>query len=222
LTKCPIKLNFLLLEKRTMAMTFTNTHAFIFMVFALAACTKPAPMTEAPKVDPDYQANFPGCKWGEVRSEGLSIWAFACEKSKLVADPTAPGFSLAWTNDQGKVENHSVIVVFKKPVEAGIEAVLPQVMTSSGAETDDTCAFEPVPNEKGLYSLKPTGKTKAAYAVLLETGETEAMPCGRWGPSESGERFFKILPEAQDKVIAIDMGSEIQPFDTKTLRVSAK
>jgi hypothetical protein len=186
----------------------------------LMACSKPAPKLEAPKVDPDYQAQFPGCKWGEVTSEGLSIWAFACQKFKLVADPMLPGFSVAETDDQGKTNNKSVIIIFKKPKDANIAFILPEVMKSSEVSSDVTCAFEPVPNLENFYTLMPTGKTKAAYAVFRDTGEGESMPCGRWGPSEGGERLFQILPDAPDKVIAMDIGSDIQPYDTKTLRVS--
>jgi hypothetical protein len=46
------------------------------------------------------------------------------------------------------------------------------------------------------------------------------MPCGQWGPSENGQRVFTIVPGAEDRVAAIDLGSEITIFDPSTLRAS--
>ena len=91
----------------------------------------------------------------------------------------------------------------------------------------------------GHYQFMPTGEARVAYDAVIASwsdamAEAEApksiasaapteadyMPCGRWGPSESGQRVFTVVRGAEDRVAAIDMGSEVTIFDPSTLRAS--
>ena len=198
----------------------------------LAACTAEQPVepvTEAPapaevaettapeapvpreSIEEMYAAT---CTWGEVISAGVSIWSYTCPNARLVADEALPGFQLEKTAVDGAVSTRPVIQFFAKAADAPIGSVIDAVrLASPGSES---CEIEPGSHED--HVLMPTGDAAIAYSKFL-AGEAEApsLPCGPLGPSEAGGRTFRVLPDAPDKVIMIDWGTEPPVFDPDTM-----
>lgn len=197
------------------------------MVLALASCGPPQPPTAAePTPDAARGETFSNCSWGEVRSAGVSVWSFACPRDRLVADPALPGFVREVDAPEGTMRT-PVIVLFAKAETDPLNAVLPAVRAASPGSATATCQFEEMPDMAGHYQFMPTGDARAAYDALIassggaaEPAEPDYMPCGQWGPSENGQRVFTIVSGVEDRVAAIDLGSEITIFDPSTLRAS--
>ena len=173
----------------------------------------PAPEAPAPResIEEMYAAT---CTWGEVISAGVSIWSYTCPNARLVADEALPGFQLEETTADGAVSTRPVIQFFAKAADAPIGSVIDAVrLASPGSES---CEIEPGSHDD--HVLMPTGDAAIAYSKFL-TGEAEApsLPCGPLGPSEAGGRTFRMLPDAPDKVIMIDWGTEPPVFDPDTM-----
>lgn len=173
----------------------------------------PAPEAPAPResIAEMYAAT---CTWGEVISAGISIWSYTCPDRRLVADEALPGFQLEETAADGAVSTRPVIQFFAKAADAPIGSVIDAVrLASPGSES---CEIEP--GSHGDHVLMPTGDAAIAYSKFL-AGEAEepSLPCGPLGPSEGGSRTFRMLPDAPDKVIMIDWGTEPPVFDPDTM-----
>lgn len=176
----------------------------------------PAPATPLPResIEQMYAAT---CTWGEVISAGVSIWSYGCPNARLVADEALPGFRLEETAEDGAISSRPVIQFFAKAPDAPIGSVIDAVrLASPGSES---CEIEPGSHDD--HVLMPTGDAAVAYSKFL-SGEAEepSLPCGPLGPSEAGSRTFRMLPDAPDKVIMIDWGTEPPVFDPDTMRVT--
>lgn len=204
-----------------------RAHWVTACAIAIAACS-PGPREEAPPAavepqpDPSFAANFPNCTWGEVQSAGVSIWAFNCEQSRLVADPALPGIALEYQTPDGS-GRAPLIVIFPKAETDPLDAVLPAVRAASPGSATATCAFEEVPEMVSFYQFMPTGEARKAYDALIASSENDPadadyMPCGDWGPSESGMRVFTVVTGAGDKVAGVRLPSDLASFDVRTLR----
>ncbi len=203
-------------------------------VLAMTGCSpKPA---AAPAPTQAAADTFKGCAWKEVSGRTLSIWAFACGADSnglhLLADDSLPGFALVSNgsgNDSGSYT--PVIRTFPKDTGAPIEAVLPQVRKLTPGPQTATCAFEPAQDplnpdysKRKLYELAPVGAAKTTWDETVKTGNGDATPpCGAMGVAMDGDRVFEVMPDDPTHVVYIDYGSEIQVFDTNTLKtVKAK
>jgi hypothetical protein len=210
---------------------YTRGGALGLLLLGLAACSSPAPEPEATAAAPmpdEYRAStFAECTWGEVQSDGVSIWSFACPGDRLVADAALPGFSREVTMPEG-VSSGRAIVLFPKAETDPLNAVLPAVRAASPGAATATCEFEEMSDMVGFYQFMPTGEARATYDALISPGgdsategaEPDYMPCGVWGPSEAGQRVFTVVRGLETRVAAIDLGSDISIFDISTLRAT--
>jgi hypothetical protein len=197
----------------------------------LAACapgdTGKRDAAEAPP-SPSQAARetFSGCTWGEVKGAGLSMWSYACGPQfgnvRLVADETLPGFVVESTAPGG-LDRRTVVQVFRKGAEAPVESLLPAVRAASPGPATDTCALELAPSaEDGLprWALTPTGDAKAAWEASLRGDASMDPPCGALGVASVGDRYFAPLADRPETVVFVELGSEIQIYDHRTLRAT--
>jgi hypothetical protein len=207
------------------------------MALLAAACTPNAEQTTTPdssaaapsqsEVMPSpsevMKATFTNCTWGQQTGPGLSIWAFTCPGHKLVADEALPGFQMQVDDGAGNPESYPAIQVFTKPAEATIDAVLTAVRAASPGPFTAECVFTPNANDPSgmTFMFTPTGAGKIAHEAFMagKSGEN-SMPCGPMGPKEAGDRVFQAVAGAADKVVYVDLGSEIQIFDVNTLHAA--
>ncbi len=172
---------------------------------------------------------FKGCTWQEVTGKTLSIWSYACGPQSsnihLVADETLPGFGLVSGNATDGMSYSPIIRTFAKDANASIDAVLPQIRKLSPGPSTASCTLQPAedplnPDYSGrkLYELAPTGEAKTKWDENVKTGGDGTPPCGELGVAFAGDRIFEIMPDDAARVVYIDYGSEIQIFDTTTLK----
>lgn len=202
---------------------------------SLAACQpteEPASApASAPTADPQpsqaMQETFgANCTWGKVEGATMSIWSYACpayDNARLVADESLPGFVMTGTQD-GVQNRRPVIIAFKKAAEAPVGAVLAAVRARSPGPHSAECVLTPVSYPgapAGLYGFEPVGEVKArwdAFSGGAEDAEPVDAPCGDLGPQMSGDHTFFVMKDDPTTVVYVDYGSEIQMFDTDTLR----
>ena len=182
----------------------------------------PRPVVADPKPLQAAVDTFKGCTWEKVSGAHLSIWSFQCGgapgNQRLVPNDRLGGFDLA---SKGS-ENNNVIRSFTIPAGAAIDAALPAIRAASPGKDTATCALVPGPAfdawNARIYELAPTGAAKAAYDKANAV-EPQAPPCGDLGIAPDGDRFFTVMAADPTRVLYVDMGSEIQPFDPNTLQV---
>lgn len=201
----------------------------VLLALSLTACgPRTMPHTPGPKPvvkDPQplqvARDTFTGCTWQKVTGAHLSIWSFNCPAQAnglhLVPNDKLGGFDLATIGQPSS----NIIRSFMIPAGSGIDAALPAIRAASPGKDTATCALVPVPTFDAwagkLYDLEPTGAAKKAYDKA-NVVEPQDPPCGALGIGPEGDRFFAILPTDPTRVLYVDMGSEIQPFDPNTLK----
>ena len=201
----------------------------ILLALSLTACgPRTMPHTPGPKpvvADPQptqtARDTFTGCTWQKVTGAHLSVWSFNCPAQSsglhLVPNDTLGGFDLATTGQPSE----NIIRSFTIPAGAGIDAALPAIRAASPGKDTKTCALVPGPAfdawSAKIYTLAPTGAAKKAYDKANAV-EPQAPPCGDLGIGPDGDRFFTVLTADPTRVLYVNMGSEIQPFDPNTLK----
>lgn len=210
-------------------MTFSKALPLICAIALIAAaCTpktaeQPTPAQTGSSPSESLKTAFPNCSWSDVTGAGLSMGAFTCADQKIVADEALPGFVLESIGADGKTSRTAVVQLFTKAADAPVESVLDAVRAASPGAFSAECVLT-------ANTMDPTGKTflfvpagagKAAYdAFRAGKSDEDSMPCGAMGPSEGGERLFTQVDGAPDKVALISIGSDIQIFDSNTLRAA--
>lgn len=167
---------------------------------------------------------FAGCAWREVRGARLTMQAFACGPDHggvhVEADDGLPGFRLV----DGSGESRMVVRTFDKAADAPLAAILPAVRAASPGPYTAACAFAPAPGHdaKGQdrFVFEPTGADKAVWEKSQASDAPMEPPCGPLGVSITGDRYFAVMADHPQTVVYADMGSEIQIFDPKTLRLA--
>jgi hypothetical protein len=192
-------------------------------LIALAAC-KPAPQAVPDPVPEAGMAElFAGCTWQKVSGKTLSIWNFQCPQghmngSHLVADDSLPGFRLVSQSPDGE-QSTVVLHAFKKPTDAPMDAILNAVRTASPGPHTDSCTLKPTASDPNHFTLEPNGEAAIAWENSQTNGGDTPRPCGAYGVDFVGDRYFAVLPDDPTTVIYLNMGSEAQTYDPKTVQV---
>ena len=202
-------------------------NAGLVALLALAACS-PSKKTEALKAQA-MDNTFKACKYMEVKGETLAMNGYACGPDfgnvHLVADESLPGFGLVEGSGDA-MTYRAVVRVFAKAKDASIDSILSDVRKLSPGAATAGCTLQPAADPldpdhpRKLFELAPTGAAKTVWDTTVKTGEGDATPpCGPMGVAFDGSRLFEVMADDPTKVSYIDYGSEIQPFDAKSLRV---
>ena len=197
------------------------------LVLTLSACS--VKLASPPAPSQAMLDTFRGCTWHEVAGKTLSIWSFACGPDSssihLVADETLPGFALVSDAGEAGMTYTPVIRTFAKTKDETIDAILPQIRKASPGPQTATCALipaadplDPEHSTRKLFQFAPTGAAKAVWDNNEKTGGDGTPPCGEMGVSFAGDRLFEVMDDDPARVVYIDYGSEIQIFDTTTLK----
>jgi len=197
--------------------------------FFLAIAPPSFAADKTPKPPAGLMETFPGCKWGEVKGAGLSIWSLACGPkagdAHLLADDSLPGFVLESNGPDGKTRK-TVIRAFTIAANSPITAALPAIRAASPGAQSVSCALVPFDDADSkkfargaaVFTYEPTGAAKAAWDKAEKEGGDAPAPCGDLGIYFDRAPIFWIMRDDPSIVIAADMGSEIQIFDPATLR----
>ena len=145
--------------------------------------------------------------WGERCQFDTGIW-------EPVFDADLPGFALTL---DGQVQD-TVLQLFSKPDDQDISAVLPELRRQGYIPDDDDCMFMPASNEtlasigpvprtRGVYEIMPIGDRLAAFDATPDD-EVPEPPCGAYGWSTHGVRFFMTDISRPDTVIYFNLGQD--------------
>lgn len=167
-------------------------------------------------------SSIPGsCTWEWKTGGGLGIWAERCDLQTGVWEPrfeaSLPGFVL--TID-GKAEG-TILHVFDKPADAEVSAILPALRAKGYIPDDDECVFEPAairpaPRTIAFYEIKPVGARKEAFDATPED-EVPEPPCGEYGWSTHGVRYFLTDTRFPERVVYVNIGQDGTMFDDATI-----
>lgn len=167
-------------------------------------------------------SSVPGqCEWQWMTGGGVGIWAERCDLATGVwmprFDETLPGFVL--TIDGAPQE--TILQVFEKPAEAPVDAILPALREAGTIPDDDDCVFEaaairPAPRTIAFYEIKPTGARLAAFEAT-PADEVPEPPCGDYGWSTHGVRYFMTDTRFPERVVYVNVGQDGTMFDATSI-----
>jgi hypothetical protein len=193
----------------------TPALAVIAAMLALPALAGEQPPKPTTSTDPAK------CSW-EWRSEnGLGVWAERCELDTglwhLEYHADLPGFVLFASDD----EIDTVLQTFRKPADKDISAILPELRKRGYIPDDDECVFEPAaisPTPKTLaqFEIKPTGARQEAFDKTPDD-EIPEPPCGDYGWSTHGIRYFVTDTTHPETVVYVNIGQDGMMFDPATV-----
>lgn len=192
----------------------TLTLAASIVALASAAHAEPPPQPTGSSV--------PGsCTWEWKTGGGVGIWAERCDLQTGVWEPrfeaSLPGFVLTIDGeDQG-----TILQVFDKPADADVSAILPVLREKGYIPDDGDCVFEPAtigpaPRTIAFYEIKPTGTRLEAFEATPDD-EVPEPPCGDYGWSTHGIRYFFTDTRFPERVIYVDIGQDGTMFDDTTI-----
>jgi hypothetical protein len=191
---------------------------FLVVVFSSACLVAPA-FAEPPK--PMGSTDAERCGWEWKAGGGIGVWAERCDLDtglwQLRYDEALPGFAL--TVDGGDVA--VVLQTFAKPAEAPVSAILPDLRRRGYIPDDEECVFapaaiRPAARTIAFFDIQPTGARKAAFEAT-PVDEVPEPPCGDYGWSTHGIRYFMTDTRFPDRVIYVDIGEDGMMFDPETV-----
>lgn len=168
-------------------------------------------------------STVPGkCQWEWKTGGGLGVWAERCVLETGVWEPKfredLPGFVL--TVDGGAGE--TILQRFTKPADAPVAAILPELRKRGYIPDDDECIFAPAEDigpavrTKAFFEIVATGKRKANFDAT-PSDEVPDPPCGDYGWSTHGVRYFMTDIGHPESVIYINIGQDGMMFDPDTV-----
>ena len=187
-----------------------------------AACVLAFPALADDRPPMPTQSSVPGqCDWLWKTGGGIGIWAERCDLDTGLWEPrfeaSLPGFVL--TID-GKDEG-TILQVFDKPADADVSAILPALREKGYIPDDDECVFapaaiRPAPRTLAFFEIRPTGSRLAAFEATPED-EVPEPPCGDYGWSTHGIRYFFTDTRFPERVVYVDIGQDGTMFDDTTI-----
>ncbi len=158
-----------------------------------------------------------------LQVDGVSVATQACRYStglwRVEVDPALPGLAL-W-RDAERVT--TVLQVFRKPADAPIDVILPQLVAQGRVPDVEDCRFVAVSMRAAARSIafhqvRPVGKRLAAIEARIRD-EVPEPACGDYGWSTHGVRYFMTDTLRPDRVLYIDEGQDGTLIDAAGITV---
>lgn len=203
----------------------------VIALFLWAAFTQ-APVSE---LSVSIRPPFPGCRWSVVEGAGLKVRVQEClfpgnsalpdRHVRVAASETLPGYFVEVADGQETYRATALAIrVFHKKADEGIESILEVLKEDASYPYGAECSFSLVERNvllgKNRYQLVPIGLSKAYFDAQVARGnDVPTDPCGSYGYSASGERYFEIQAAHPETVLFINGGQEQPLFDEKNIVV---
>ena len=187
---------------------------------ALAVACAHAVNDQPPPVD---RLVAEGCRWERVEGGGLSLWAQACDLAtgrwRLAWNTQRRGFEVT-VNGQA----HALVVqpwqVEADGAQAGHAAVVAALKAAGHLPPDSSCRLAPA-------AVRPLPRTAATFVLappvpvppVTASGEVPEPPCGAYGASTHGVRYFLTDLRWPGLAVFIDEGQEQPMFDPRSISV---
>jgi hypothetical protein len=190
---------------------------------AMVACTLATGLLAGCAGPPDAApADVPlvaaGCRWEPVAGGGLALWTQACDLAtgqwRVAWNPSNQAFVL-------QVDGRPQSVVVQSWALAGgqgPQSVVAALKAAGQLPTQSDCRLvparvRPLPPRLAGYVLAAPVPVPAVTA----SGEIPEPPCGPYGVSTHGVRYFAFDPQRPDRVVFIDEGQDQPLFDARSL-----
>lgn len=192
----------------------------LFASLALPAAAMEPPPMPTTSIDADK------CAWEWVEFSGVGVWAERCEMNgvyQVVARTDPPQLVLMVDGEPAG----TVVQAFDKPADAEISAILPALRRFGYIPDDDECVFRPAseatlmmivpaPRTLAFFEIMPVGARLAAFEATPED-EVPEPPCGDYGWSTHGTRYFQTDTRHPGKAVYINIGQDGTMIDPRTV-----
>lgn len=185
-----------------------------FFICLLIAVT-PAAAVERPPV-PQFRTD-PGCTWHWLTGGGVGLWGEVCNLS-------TGQWRVEWDRDQAAfVQTRDgalvtkVLEIFQTSDEDPASAVLDELRRRGDLADDEECVFQPVqvraaPRTIAFLEIRPTGERLKAFEATPKD-QIPDPPCGPYGWSTHGRRYFMTDIRQPGRVLYFDEGQDGTMFD---------
>lgn len=184
---------------------------FPALALLVAACASPTPEAGT-------------CQPNRLVLDGLlSIDAQSCQSPhgpiRVERDIALPGLWLSGAGDR-----RVVLQVFNRPPgPEGAQEVLKQLAREGRIPADGLCVFSPAAPRPAVrttafYEIRPTGARLAALEATPKD-EIPDPPCGDFGWSTHGQRYFMHDLRRPDLMIYIDEGQDGSQIDPRSIQL---
>lgn len=183
----------------------------------LAGCAGP---TDRARVapPPDTGLVAAGCVWERVSGGGLEVRAQACDLTtgrwRVVWEPRRQGFELRVD------ERLQALVVqpWSLPPGGGPGGIVAALKAAGHLTGASDCQlvpakFRPLPRQATSFVLAPA----APVPSVTLSGEVPEPPCGPYGASTHGVRYFVFDLRQPDRLIFVDEGQDQPMFDPSSI-----
>ena len=190
------------------------------LAIALAGMLAVVTSASAEPAKPTHSTDATKCEWQWKSGGGIGVWAERCKLEtglwEIAFRDNLPGFVLTVDGE----ENQVVLQTFAM-ADATIASILPELRRRGYIPNDDECVFEPAAIRPAVrtiafYELKPTGKRKAAFDATPKD-EVPEPPCGEYGWSTHGARYFMTDLRRPDVALYVNIGQDGLMFDDTTV-----
>jgi len=208
----------------------------------IAGCAGPTPTDAKRAIDVTPQAGAttaartaatPGsvvaespCRTEILRAQGLQVQAQDCRYGtghwRVRADDALPGFAL-WRDDERVA---TVIHVLRKPAAAPLSSVLPS-LAALGLIPPDDCVFAsadlriPAAPGRQHHDIRPQAR-RLAQLLATPADQVPDPPCGDYGASTHGVRYFITDDRHPTWVLYVNLGQDGTQIDPSTVAITAK
>ena len=183
----------------------------------LAGCAGP---TDRATVTPPPDAGLvaAGCRWEPVTGGGLEVRTQACDLTtghwRVVWEPQRQGFEL---RVDGRVQG-LVVQPWALPPGGGPGGIVAALKAAGHLPVASSCQLvpaqrRPLPRPAITFVLAPAEPVPA----VTPSGEIPEPPCGSYGASTHGVRYFVFDPRRPDRLVFVDEGQDQPMFDPSSV-----
>lgn len=158
------------------------------------------------------------CRWERVSGGGLNLWAQACDlpsgRWRVVWSAARQAFEL---QVDGRLQ---ALVVQAWPLARGHgpESVAAALKTAGQLPVQSDCRLvparvRPLPAGVASYVLVPP----VSVPAITARGEIPEPPCGPYGASTHGVRYFVFDAQRPHHIVFVDQGQDQPLFDVHSL-----
>ncbi len=177
-------------------------------------------MTDRATVEPPPDAGLvaAGCRWERVTGGGLEVRAQACDLTtgqwRVVWEPQRQGFELRVDERVHEL----VIQPWSLPPDGGPDSIVATLKAAGHLPAASDCQLvpakrRPLPRLATTFILAPAEPVPA----VTPSGEIPEPPCGPYGASTHGVRYFVFDLRRPDRLIFVNEGQDQPMFDPSSI-----
>ena len=182
--------------------------AALALAALLAGCAGP----------PDAGLVAAGCRWERVAGGGLEVRAQACDLAtgrwRVVWEPQRQGFELRVDEQVREL----VVQPWSLPPGGGPGSIVALLKAAGHLPAASDCQLvpatrRPLPRLATTFILAPAEPVPA----VTPSGDIPEPPCGPYGASTHGVRYFVVDLRRPDRLIFVDEGQDQPMFDPSSI-----